>query len=178
MLLAPGMGDGIQAAKAGILEIGDLFVVNKADRDGAQATVRDLRNMISLGQRTAREEAPGQQVPNPWRPQVLPTVASTDTGIAEVADAIEQHLTWLRESGTLHGRRSRRAANEIVTIALHTLRTRLGALGRGSALASRADDVVSGRTDPFAAAEGLVGRLISEARGEASERAATAAENH
>ena len=67
VLLAPGMGDGIQAAKAGILEIGDLFVVNKADRDGADNTVRDIRHMISLGDRTE---------PGLWRPPVVKTIAS------------------------------------------------------------------------------------------------------
>ena len=75
VLLAPGMGDGIQAAKAGILEIGDLFVVNKADREGADATVRDIRHMISLGDRTE---------PGLWRPPVLKTVAARGEGIDEV----------------------------------------------------------------------------------------------
>src|ERR1035437_4211934 len=75
VLLAPGMGDGIQAAKAGILEIGDIFVVNKADREGADATVRDLRHMISLGDRSE---------PDLWRPPVLKTVAARGDGIGEV----------------------------------------------------------------------------------------------
>ncbi len=68
VLLAPGMGDGIQAAKAGILEIGDVFVVNKADRDGADATVRDLRHMISLGDRTERASG-GRRWSRPLRPR-------------------------------------------------------------------------------------------------------------
>src|SRR6185295_13559371 len=72
VLLAPGMGDGIQAAKAGILEIGDLYVVNKADRDGADATVQELQHMISLGERTE---------PNLWRPPVLKTVAAQGEGV-------------------------------------------------------------------------------------------------
>ena len=72
VLLAPGMGDGIQAAKAGILEIGDVFVVNKADRDGADNTVRDIRHMISLGDRT---EA------GLWRPPVIKTVAHKHEGV-------------------------------------------------------------------------------------------------
>ena len=82
VLLAPGMGDGIQAAKAGILEIGDVFVVNKADRDGADATVRDLRHMISLGDRTE---------PGLWRPPVCKTVASRGEGLDEVMEAIDKH---------------------------------------------------------------------------------------
>ena len=74
VLLAPGMGDAIQAVKAGILEIADVFVVNKADRDGADATVRDIQGMIALGER-----GPGQ-----WRPQVVRTVASRGEGIDDI----------------------------------------------------------------------------------------------
>jgi len=86
VLLAPGMGDGIQAAKAGILEIGDIFVVNKADREGADATVRDLRHMISLGDRSQ---------PDLWRPPVLKTVAARGEGIGELMAAIDDHLAWM-----------------------------------------------------------------------------------
>src|ERR1019366_9555476 len=90
------MGDGVQAAKAGILEIGDIFIVNKADRDGADATVRDLRHMISLGDRTA---------PDLWRPPVLKTVAARGDGIDEVMAAIDDHFAWMEGSGTLRDRR-------------------------------------------------------------------------
>ncbi len=85
VLLAPGMGDGVQAAKAGILEIADVFVVNKADRDGAQSTVRDLRNMIALGGR-------------PWRPPVVPTVAVRDEGIGDLLKALDDHAGHLRRN--------------------------------------------------------------------------------
>ena len=79
VLTAPGMGDGIQAAKAGILEIGDVFVVNKADRDGADQVRRDLRNMIALAERG--EDA--------WRPPIVQTVAQTGQGVDEVVEKIE-----------------------------------------------------------------------------------------
>lgn len=161
VLLAPGMGDGIQAAKAGILEIGDLFVVNKADRDGADSTVRDLRHMISLQERQAREE-PGTQ-PDRWRPTVLKTVASAGTGVAEVADALAAHLAWLEDSGSLQERRTRRAANEIETIALHGIRRRLTALTGDGSVETLAEEVVAGRTDPYAAAGHLVERLTGPA---------------
>jgi LAO/AO transport system kinase len=85
VLTAPGMGDGIQAAKAGILEIGDIFVVNKADRDGAEQVRRELRTMISLAERT--EES--------WRPPIVMTVAQTGQGVAEVVEKIEAHRTWM-----------------------------------------------------------------------------------
>ena len=81
VLTAPGMGDGIQAAKAGILEIGDVFVVNKADRDGADQVRRDLRNMIALAERT--DDA--------WKPPIVQTVAQTGKGVDEVVQNIEAH---------------------------------------------------------------------------------------
>ena len=91
VLLAPGMGDGIQAAKAGILEIGDLYVVNKADRDGADQLRRDLRSMLALAERTEGD----------WRPPIVKTVASKDEGLDEVVAEIDQHRDWLESSGEL-----------------------------------------------------------------------------
>ena len=150
VLLAPGMGDGIQAAKAGILEIGDIFVVNKADRDGADATVRDIRHMISLGDRTE---------PGLWRPPVLKTVAQQGQGIDEVVEAIEKHTSWMEESGALRERRIRRAGDEIESIALQALRTKMGDLRHGSGVDELAAAVVDGTTDPYAAADQVVAAL-------------------
>ncbi|WP_235530938.1 MULTISPECIES: methylmalonyl Co-A mutase-associated GTPase MeaB [unclassified Nocardioides] len=146
VLLAPGMGDGIQAAKAGILEIGDLYVVNKADREGADKVRRDLRSMLGLAER--RDGA--------WKPPVLKTTASTGEGVEEVVDAIEQHGAWLRESGELHKRRVRRARGEIETLALTALRRRWGLVGEGDRLDELARAVVAGETDPYAAADRLL----------------------
>lgn len=150
VLLAPGMGDGIQAAKAGILEIGDVFVVNKADRDGADATVRDIRHMISLGDRTE---------PGLWRPPVLKTVAHQGQGVDEVIDAIEKHTAWMEQTGTLRTRRIRRAGDEIESIALQQLRTKMGDLRQGNGVEDLAAAVVDGSTDPYAAADQVVAAL-------------------
>ncbi len=150
VLLAPGMGDGIQAAKAGILEIGDVFVVNKADRDGADATVRDLRHMISLGDRTE---------PGLWRPPVCKTVAARGEGIGEVMEAIDKHEGWLDASGTRHTRRLKRAADEIEAIAVAALRARMGDLRAGHGIAEHAAAVVAGTIDPYAAADDVVAHL-------------------
>jgi LAO/AO transport system kinase len=147
VLLAPGMGDGIQAAKAGILEVGDLFVVNKADRDGADSAVREIRHMISL--------AEGRQ-PGDWRPSVTKTVASTGEGMDELMTALDKHYDWLRTTGTLRERRVRRAAAEIEAIALARLRERIGDLRHGSALDDLAAGVVDGASDPYRAADELV----------------------
>ena len=108
VLLAPGMGDAIQAVKAGILEIADVFVVNKADRPGADATYRDIQGMLGLGER-----APGD-----WRPQVVRAVAVKNEGITEVVAAIDKHRAWLESSGELARSRERRAAVEVEAIAL------------------------------------------------------------
>jgi LAO/AO transport system kinase len=149
VLLAPGMGDAIQAAKAGILEIADIFVVNKADRDGADATYRDIQGMIALGER-----GPGE-----WRPQVLRTVAARGEGIDELVAAIDKHRAWLDEHGELTRRRERRAAAEVEAIALNTLRARFGTLRDGTALSALAARVAAGELDPYAAADELLAGL-------------------
>lgn len=150
VLLAPGMGDGIQAAKAGILEIGDLFVVNKADRDGADATVRDIRNMVSLGDRSQE---------HPWRPPVLKTVASKMEGIDFVMQSIDKHVEWMESTGELHRRRLARASDEIESIALAAFRERMGDLRDGARIEDLSAAVVAGRTDPYTAAESIIDSL-------------------
>jgi LAO/AO transport system kinase len=150
VLLAPGMGDSIQAAKAGILEVGDLFVVNKADRDGADATARDLGQMLALGERRG---------PGDWRPRVLKTVAAQGQGLPELAEALDAHRAWLATSGQGEQRRLRRASAEVEAIAVVAVRARIGELDRGRLLPGLAADVVAGRTDPYSAADRLVGTL-------------------
>jgi GTPase len=147
VLLAPGMGDGIQAAKAGILEVADVFVVNKADRDGAEQTIRDLKHMISLGRKEIRGQA--------WRPPIVPTVATVGEGVADVVAAVTEHRAWLTDHGDLTRRRTRRAATEIEEIAVQTLRTRLDA----DALTRLAQRVVTGTLDPYTAADTLIAAM-------------------
>ena len=146
VLLAPGMGDAMQAMKAGILEIADLYVVNKADRDGADNTVRDLRNAMSQG------DGPHAG----WRPPIVKTVAASAQGIGDVIAALEDHHAWLESSGELQRRRTARAAAEIEAIAITALRERLGDLHGGTALDDLAAAVVARTTDPYAAADHLV----------------------
>jgi LAO/AO transport system kinase len=147
VLLAPGMGDAIQAAKAGILEVGDVYVVNKADRDGADSAVRELRHMLTLGER---------RQPGDWRPPILRTVASRGEGIDEVVEELDKHRTWLEETGNLRASRRRRAADEIEAIALTSLRERMGDLRSGRGLDELAERVVAGELDPYSAADQLV----------------------
>jgi GTPase len=148
VLLAPGMGDGIQAAKAGILEIGDVYVVNKADRDGAHQVVRELRTMLSLGSHDG-----------PWRQPIVTTVASTGEGIADVRAAIDRHREMLESTGQLAVRRAARARDEIEAIALTSLRQRFANVHGHADLDRLAAAVASGSTDSYSAADALLGAL-------------------
>ena len=146
VLLAPGMGDGIQAAKAGILEIGDLYVVNKADRDGAEQVRRDLRSMLALAERPE----------GAWKPPIVMTVAQKGEGVDQVAAELDRHRAWLEESGELERRRTRRARDEIEAIAVTALRSRWGDVHGRSELDELAAAVVAGTSDPYAAADALL----------------------
>jgi LAO/AO transport system kinase len=151
LVLAPGLGDGIQAAKAGIIEIADIYVVNKADRDGADQVARDLKYMQSLGGRHSTAGA--------WRPMIVKTVAARDEGIDDVIAAIAKHRKWMTDHDELTRRRQARAATEIEAIAVGEVRQRFAQVHGSAALDAAAQRVVAGETDPFAAAEDLVAAL-------------------
>jgi LAO/AO transport system kinase len=142
VLLAPGMGDAIQAAKAGILEVADLFVVNKADKPDAQQVVRDLRNMLALASRAEDD----------WKPPIVSTVAIRNEGIQELVSRLNQHWSWLNDTGELKNRRLARAREELAALAFAGLRGRLAA-SRLDELAAR---VAEGELDPFQAADELL----------------------
>ncbi len=142
VLLAPGMGDAIQAAKAGILEVADMFVVNKADKPDSQQVVRDLRNMIALAEREQDD----------WKPPIITTVAMKGEGIEELVSSLDAHWSWLNSSGELARRRQARAREEITALAFAALRGRLSP-ARVDALARQ---VADGSLDPFEAAEELL----------------------
>ena len=142
VLLAPGMGDGIQAAKAGILEIGDIFVVNKSDRDGAQALVRELRTMIALADRS----------PQDWKPPIVRTVAYEHRGIDDLLEAIDRFRVSQVETGRGQERRIARARREVESIALAKLRAEFPLNGTAG-LDDLAKAVSRGELDPYAAAD-------------------------
>jgi LAO/AO transport system kinase len=146
VVVTPRWGDGIQAGKAGLLEIGDVFAVNKADRDGGRDTVRDLNQMIDLGAHRA------------WRPPVLETVATAGTGVPELWAALKSHRAHLDSSGELVERRRERLGREIANLAAERVRYHVGneAAPVLDALVARAQ---RREIDPGAAATELLSTL-------------------
>ena len=112
VIVVPGMGDSIQAAKAGVLEAADVLVVNKADRPDTQATVRDLRGMVAL--------ATGS-----WKPPIVTTVATSGEGVEELVRQLDRHWAWLADSGERDRRRLARARDEVMALAFGAVRARL-----------------------------------------------------
>ncbi len=146
VVVTPGWGDGIQAAKAGILEIGDVFVINKADRPGVDDTERDLRTMLSMGPT------------RPWTPPIVTTVASVGDGIDELWQAVSDHRRHLADSGALaEGRRRRRRGELEVALAIVFAR-RAGAVVAAESGRDVVAGVESGDLDPWSAAEELADR--------------------
>ena len=139
----PGWGDSMQANKAGLLEVADIFVINKADRAGVRETRRDLEQMLDLG--GAHE----------WRPQILETVASTGAGTDELWDAIVAHRAFL-EAGPLDAHRRSQLRVELDKVLTMLMRSRISALAHGEAYEHQIDALVAGSTDPYRAAETLL----------------------
>jgi LAO/AO transport system kinase len=137
VLVAPGMGDSIQAAKAGVLEVADVLVVNKADRPDTQATVRDLRSMVALA--TAD-----------WKPPIVTTVATAGEGVDELVRQLDRHWSWLESSGERERRRLARARDEVIALVFGVVRERLAVPDE---LAAR---VADGRLDVREAADELL----------------------
>ena len=145
VVVNPGWGDSIQAAKAGLMEIADIFVVNKADRPGARESVRELRQMLEIAH-------------GDWMPEIVQTVASKGEGIDELWAAIEKHRRYQEDNGLLEQRRRRRVVRELKEIVAERFRARIES-ENPDLLAKLADDVSARRLDPYAAADQLVNAL-------------------
>jgi len=157
VVVAPGWGDAVQVAKAGILEIADVFVVNKADREGAAEAVRDLEAMIRMG--------PSHE----WTPPIVRTAARDGEGVDELWEAVASHRDHLERSGQLVERRARRLEREVVGLATERLRAEVDA----EAVADRglAADLANRRADPYRAAAILVARVSGDRAGPREEPA-------
>ncbi len=148
---APGLGDDIQAIKAGLFEIADIFVVNKADRDGAEKTFLILQMMLEMSETSG---------PHDWQPPLIKTIALQGEGSAMVADAVESHLAHLRDSGQLQARQLRLVEEELRRILgqelLHRLLDKVS-LERWEALTR---EVADREMDPYTAADSLLGSFL------------------
>jgi LAO/AO transport system kinase len=149
VVVNPGWGDAVQASKAGLLEVADVFVVNKADREGAADTRRDLEVMLDLGDRP----------PDAWRPPVLEAVATTGGGVEEVWAAVQRHKTHLEATGGLAERRERRLVEELRSIVARRLEERAQELLGDEGLERLQGDVVGRTLDPWAAADQVLAAL-------------------
>jgi len=146
VMLAPGLGDAVQMAKAGILEVADVFVVNKADRNGAAEVLRELRQMLHLG---AKRD---------WDPPVL-SVAATTGDVSAVWAAVEEHDTWARSSGARDAKRRARLLAEVESLAAERFKLAVAdALAADPALVT---DLTERRVDPYRAAAALADRTSS-----------------
>ncbi|MDQ4065297.1 MAG: methylmalonyl Co-A mutase-associated GTPase MeaB [Actinomycetota bacterium] len=142
VVVNPGWGDAVQTAKAGLMEIADVFVVNKADRPGARDAVRELKQMLDL--------SPGE-----WRPEVIQTIATKGDGIDELWAAIERHRAHQESNGLLDARRRRRTRREIREIVAERYRDKVDN-DAAALLEELTDDVTARKIDPYAAADKLM----------------------
>src|SRR5512134_386234 len=147
VLVVPGLGDDIQAIKAGILEIADIFVVNKADREGADKTRREIETMISMG-----EYGEGM-----WKPPVLPTVAATDTGTAELLEEVERHREYVFQEPHIARYRREKARVELLEILkARLIEKAVSDLDSHGLLEPLLADLARKRKDPYSISEKVV----------------------
>jgi len=144
LIEVPGLGDDIQAAKAGIMEIGDIFVVNKADRPSADQTVRELEMMLSLNPNTKE-----------WKPAVIKTIAQKNEGISELLDAIESHKKFLEDNNLIEKKRKEMYKNEIIEIIKSKILEN-SLLNKNNKLDEYANKIEKNLIDPYSAAEEIL----------------------
>jgi LAO/AO transport system kinase len=154
VVVTPGWGDAVQANKAGLMEIADLFVVNKADRPGAGDAARDLERMLDMAGPGGEGGRPGA---TGWRPPVVCTTATTGEGVEAVWQGVADHRAHLEASGGLVERRRARAAEEVTRLVAARLLERARTATAGPRAAELADAVATGDVDPWTAADELAG---------------------
>jgi LAO/AO transport system kinase len=147
MVMVPGLGDDIQAIKAGVMEIGDVFVINKADRDGAQKTAREIRMMLEFSK-------------NEWNPPVNMAVAIENQGIKELLESILEHREYMTGSGKGHIRRIENRKSELLTIVKERMTRKLfEKTYNGEVIDQLSEKVAKKETDPYSAAESILEKI-------------------
>ena len=149
VVVNPGWGDSVQANKAGLMEIADIFVINKADRAGADQTRRDLLQMLDLSD--IAHEA--------WRAPILDTVATTAVGVAELWDTVLEHRAFAESSGLLDERRTFRLREELREIIAQRLGRRARQICTGDRWEELTDEVAERTTDPWTAADEMLAAI-------------------
>ena len=153
LVTLPGLGDDIQAIKAGIMEIADVFVINKADRHGVERTRRDLEMLVGMAESEAGD----------WRPPILKTIASRGEGVSELLGEVERHQEWLHEGGEIHTRQRRQLRLRIENILKHKILTRADEV---VGLDREVEKALAEKTDPYAVADDLYRGVVGSERGE------------
>jgi LAO/AO transport system kinase len=157
LVLMPGSGDSIQALKAGVMEIPDVIVINKADHPLTDTMVREIRGVLSL----ANLDRSAEEVRGSWRVPIVKTEASNGTGVAELVERLEEHRAHILAAGQLAERRSRNLRNEVLAIAAARMRRRLEEDLLGDEQFQRLlEQVVERRLDPASAATTLLERVV------------------
>ncbi len=168
LVLVPESGDGVQVLKAGVMEIADVYVVNKADRPGAERLTVELESMLGIRRGLAHPQATGhhgvgaagdETPPNEseWKPPTLTTIATKDTGVDKLVDALEAHYVYLQESGELDERRRERLERHTREVVDRALSAAVWQSGRGEALLKeRIEDLVSGDVSPYQLAQRII----------------------
>ncbi|KAB3533793.1 methylmalonyl Co-A mutase-associated GTPase MeaB [Alkaliphilus serpentinus] len=151
MVMVPGLGDDIQAIKAGIMEIGDVFVINKADREGADRTKVEIEMMLDFNHRD-------------WRPPVLKAVALNNDGIDEVIEKLYEHYSYLEESGKLLEKRRNNSEMEILELTHRSLMDELLNEGNKNEVRNLVEEVVHRRLDPYTASNQLIRKMLDTRR--------------
>jgi len=151
VVVNPGWGDSVQANKAGLMEIADVFVINKADRKGVDDTRRDLEQMLDLS------DLP----PDAWRPPIVPTIATANEGVSDLWDAVLAHRDYAESSGLLEQRRSFRSREELREIIANRLRDRARDICTGARWDELTGAVVDRTIDPWSAADEMLDGVIA-----------------
>jgi len=153
VVMVPGLGDDIQATKAGILEIADVFAVNKSDLEGARRVKQNLRTMLRMGRDASRSE-------QDWTPRIVSTVATDPSGIDELYDAISEHQTWLEDAGTRTEREARRLKQLVRLVVTGRFDSEVEERLEGRAWEEKLQSMLDRRESPYAAADAIMNEIF------------------
>lgn len=160
VVVNPGWGDSVQANKAGLMEVADVFAINKADRPGVPETVRDLRQMLDLSAALAHDADPEAPVEEGWAVPILPTIGPSGEGVDGLWEAVLAHRTHAEVTGLADRRRRFRRGEELREIVSRRLEQRAREIGSDERWSTLTESVVSGERDPWSAADEMLDAVL------------------